>query len=85
MEENLSILEVLVTSTIVNPHGIQRKVEFYHRTKGMKVAGAGLVPVPDSFGVRIHFSDGTTGGICNASLGKAEEYWYNLNHLEPQA
>ena len=72
---------VLETGTTTSVHGIQRRMELYHVTAGYKPAGSCAIWTSDSFGVRIYYSDGTTGGICGRSEQDAREYFARM--LQP--
>lgn len=77
-KNNQAIFTILDSGISVNPHGIERKVELYHRSEGYKLAGSCATWGREVWGVKIYFDDGTTGGHAFDNLLSAEIYFYAL-------
>ena len=83
-ENHKSVLTILESAILVNPHGIRRKIELYHRTEGYKPAGSCAIWTKESYGYRFYNSDGTTGGYTGCTYDFIMGKWVNLPLVERQ-
>jgi hypothetical protein len=76
--KNQSVYTVIEKGKTVNDSGVVRDVELYHRTEGYKPTGSCAIWTLETWGYRIFFSDGTTGGKMFREETSAREAWDNL-------
>lgn len=85
VKDNFATRTVIETGTQVNPHGIERKMEYYHRTAGFWFAGScATYHANEIWGVTVYHDDGTTHGNMYTDKSKAESMWKFAQELSAQ-
>lgn len=79
-EENQAVITTLESGISINPHGITRKIELYHMSKGYKMSGSCASWVKETWGVKIYFADdNTTGGQRYLDYDSAKNHFDSIN------
>ncbi len=83
-DNHRSIRTVLENATFVNPHGIQFRAEFYHKTEGYTPAGSCATWTKEVWGYRIYWNDGTSTGKFWSDEAVAQAYWESMSLINRQ-